>query len=175
MSYKNPEKSIQKKVSENDRVYVHTDRSSYFTGDTLWLSAYVLLAKNLSPSYEANFLNIQLYDLQGNQILSQKHKLKGGKAVGFIHIADTLNAGDYLLIAYANTADAESLDGVFSKKIRFYKPDEQTAILEMDIGDTVYTKSTKVKGTIELRNGNEQRYADVDLNINLLRSVVKNI
>lgn len=154
----------------SEALYVHTDRSSYLPGDTLWFKAYNLEMETLKASYKAIFLNIVLFTQKGQKILAQKHKLNGGKASGYIALSDTLISGDYLLVAYSNITDGKSFEGVFSKKINIVETDEQDVLIRISLPDTMYNTGDKIVGKLEIRNNQGARYANLKVLLQLSQS-----
>jgi hypothetical protein len=48
-----------------EKVYVHTDNTCYFVGDTLWFKAYVVRADNLQPTDMSHILYVELLSPDG--------------------------------------------------------------------------------------------------------------
>ena len=48
-----------------EKIYVHTDNSAYFVGDTLWYKAYVVRADDLSPTDMSKLLYVELLTPDG--------------------------------------------------------------------------------------------------------------
>ncbi|OQY01609.1 MAG: hypothetical protein B6I20_07670, partial [Bacteroidetes bacterium 4572_117] len=154
----------------NEILYVHTDRSAYVAGDTIWFKAYMFNSETLKTSYESNLLNVQLYTKTGKKILNQKHKLSGGITSGYMTLPDSLTTGNYLFVTYPNLIDSTSFDNVFSKTINLYALDEQNAKIKLFIPDTIYDKGNVIEGTIELVNNSNQKYADTQILLQLQNS-----
>ena len=161
--------SLRPNIS-NEIIYIHTDRSNYYPGDTLWFKAYNLESKTLKTSYKSNILNIVLYSLAGEKISAQKHKLLGGKASGYVALSDTLISGEYILVAYSNLTDGKSFDEIFSKKINLVKANEQDAFIRISFPNKVYSTGDNIEGNIEIRNKQGSRYANTKVLLQLSQS-----
>ncbi|OJJ14500.1 hypothetical protein BKI52_42745 [marine bacterium AO1-C] len=91
-----------------EKVYLHQDKSFYFTGDTLWMSGYVVDAQTHKPSDLSKVLYVELID-ENQQIQKQLHlRVDAGKAAGRFIMEDFLGVGKYRLRAYTKRmADAD--------------------------------------------------------------------
>ncbi len=84
-----------------EKVFVHTDNSCYFVGDTLWYKAYVVRADNLRPTNLSRILYVELLTPDGllverqNIVVSSK-----GYSCGQFVLQDSLYSGYYELRAY---------------------------------------------------------------------------
>ena len=93
------EASSGKRVQE--KVYIHTDNTCYFVGDTIWYKAYVVRADNLHYTDMSRILYVELLTPDGlvkerqNIIISDQ-----GFGDGCITLQDSLYSGFYELRAY---------------------------------------------------------------------------
>lgn len=91
----NSTKAVQEKV------YIHTDNTCYFVGDTLWYKAYVVRADDLNFTDMSRILYVELLTPDGlmverqNLIVSEK-----GFGDGAFVLHDSLYSGYYELRAY---------------------------------------------------------------------------
>ncbi len=119
--------SIDNWVATNEKVpvekiYLQTDRDSYFTGETLWLKSYLTDSRSgrLIPGAENIFL--RLTDEKGNQALKINLMSINGQAPGSIYLPDTLKQGNYLLSAYTDYLLNFGNESFFHKKISILPP-----------------------------------------------------
>ncbi len=93
------ERSSVSRVQE--KVYVHTDNSAYFVGDTLWYKAYVVRADNLRPTDMSRILYVELLSPDGMVVERQSVIVSDrGFSCGSFAISDSLFSGYYELRAY---------------------------------------------------------------------------
>lgn len=93
------ERSSVEQVQE--KVYVHTDNSCYFVGDTLWYKAYVVRADNLQPTDMSRILYVELLNPDGLVVERQNIVVSGkGYSAGCFALRDSLYSGYYELRAY---------------------------------------------------------------------------
>lgn len=84
-----------------EKVYVHTDNTCYFIGDTLWYKAYVVRADDLRPTDMSRLLYVELLSPDGLLVERQTVVVSGsGYACGQFELKDSLYSGYYELRAY---------------------------------------------------------------------------
>lgn len=84
-----------------EKVYVHTDNSCYFVGDTLWYKAYVVRADNLVPTDLSRVLYVELLSPDGLLVERQQIVINAkGYTCGQFVLTDSLYSGYYELRAY---------------------------------------------------------------------------
>jgi hypothetical protein len=84
-----------------EKVYVHTDNTCYFVGDTLWYKAYVVRADNLTPTDMSRILYVELLSPDG--VLVERQQIivaPEGYTCGQFVLQDSLYSGYYELRAY---------------------------------------------------------------------------
>ena len=94
------EASSEKCVQE--KVYIHTDNTCYFVGDTLWYKAYVVRADDLKMSDISRILYVELLNPDGLVVERQNlvTSSNGGYSSGCFTLHDSLYSGYYELRAY---------------------------------------------------------------------------
>ncbi len=84
-----------------EKVYVHTDNTCYFVGDTLWYKAYVVRADNLHPTDMSRILYVELLSPDGMVVERQNIIVSPtGHTCGQFVLEDSLYSGYYELRAY---------------------------------------------------------------------------
>ena len=92
-------RSAQSQVQE--KVYIHTDNSCYFIGDTLWYKAYVVRADRLVPTDMSRILYVELLTPDGLLVERQNIIVSPqGHTCGQFVLRDSLYSGYYELRAY---------------------------------------------------------------------------
>ena len=93
---------LQSSVTQvQEKVYVHTDNTCYFVGDTLWYKAYVVRADNLKPTDMSHILYVELLSPDG--LLVERQNIivaPEGYTCGQFVLRDSLYSGYYELRAY---------------------------------------------------------------------------
>ncbi len=111
------------------KLYLHTDRASYFQGDSIWYKAYYLDGQTNQLLPGLNNMFTDLIDEQGDIVQSQLLPLTYGMSSGNLKISRTLEPGTYILRAYSNAQKQIGEHAYFHKTIKIYKL-ESTITLE---------------------------------------------
>ena len=84
-----------------ERIHLHTDRPSYFQGDRIWFSAYVLGGPNNAFSGISSVLYVDLYDGEGNRVDRSIVRLSEGRGQGVLIAEEgTGEPGHYEIVAF---------------------------------------------------------------------------
>ena len=107
-----------------EKVFVHTDNTGYFIGETIWFEAYVLRADKAAPTDISSVLYVELVDPFGEVAQTHKIKIENGRGGGQIAL-DRLRAdGFYELRAYTRYMTNWDTEGVFSRVIPIFAQPE---------------------------------------------------
>jgi hypothetical protein len=83
-----------------EQIFVHTDNSCYFLGDTIYYKAYVRRSDTGTPSRLSGVLYAELLNQDGYLVQRQQLELQNGQVHGSFVLQDTLYGGYYELRAY---------------------------------------------------------------------------
>lgn len=101
-----------------EKVYLHTDRDLYSSGETLWYKAYTVLGERHQFSLASKVLHVDLIGPNTEILVSQTHELFDGKAIGSIALPKNLFSGNYQLRAYTNWIRNFDHDFFFTKMVK---------------------------------------------------------
>lgn len=110
------------------KVYVQTDKRSYFAGEKIWYKAYLVDALKTTPLKGETNLMVELTNTDGKKVSYQILKSIDGMAHGDISIPDSIPADTYFLRAYTPWMLATSPTLIFSTELTIYNPQEPTFI-----------------------------------------------
>ena len=82
-----------------EKVFLHTDNSSYFIGDTIWFKAYTMLSTG-GASKLSGLLYVELLNHDGFLVERENIKIENGQGRGCFVLNDSLYSGYYELRAY---------------------------------------------------------------------------
>lgn len=85
-----------------EKVYLHTDRSAYLAGETMWFKAYLVEAARHYPSNLSKVLYIEVLNQEQVPMLQTKLAISQGTGNGFLEVPPNLPSGNYVLRAYTN-------------------------------------------------------------------------
>lgn len=107
-------------LDSRESIYIHLSKSKLLANEDLWFATYIYDLKDHKPAIVSTNLNVQLFDINGNQILSKTFYSFQGKAHGHLNINSlNLSSGTYFIKAstdYIRTKD-EDLSGLKSFEI----------------------------------------------------------
>lgn len=85
-----------------EKVYVHSDRESYLTGESIWFKVYVTDASFNKPTDLSKVAYIEIIDSDNTPVLQTKIALKDGNGAGALYLPATLTSDKYVMRAYTN-------------------------------------------------------------------------
>jgi hypothetical protein len=100
-----------------EKVFVHTDRDYYASGDDLWFKAYLVNATSNHPTYTSSNLYIDLVSPDSKIFAREIIRLDSGMGVGDFKLTDSIPGGTYHLKAYTNWMRNFGNNFVFDKQI----------------------------------------------------------
>ena len=109
-------------VSPQEKVYLHTDKPYYVTGEQIWFRAHVVNAAVHIPVISANSIYVELFDAKDLAVSRVKIGLENGIFSGYIPIPKDIPEGNYTLRAYTNTMRDLDEDYFFMKNIHIGNP-----------------------------------------------------
>lgn len=104
-----------------EKLYVHTDKSFYVTGELLWFKAYVVNSAN-KPLDISKVAYVDVLDGSNNAVMQGKIGLSSGSGNGSFYIPLSLPNGTYRLRAYTNWMKNYGPDFYFEKIITIVNP-----------------------------------------------------
>jgi hypothetical protein len=113
------------KYQENalqEKVFVHTDKTTYLTGEILWIKVYVTDGITNQPSGLSKVAYVDVLDNNQAPVLQAKIALKNGSGNGSIYLPVSVSSGNYQLRAYTNWMKNFSPDYYFNKALTIINP-----------------------------------------------------
>ncbi len=112
---------LPKNVPVHEKVFVHTDKTCYARGETLWFKAYVTDAIVHRPFDLSRAMYVELINPVGEEVANRKLEVQGGGfAEGDFLIYPGYLSGTYLLRAYTDQMRFYDRDYFFEKEIEIY-------------------------------------------------------
>ncbi|GAB2973169.1 Plug domain-containing protein [Mucilaginibacter puniceus] len=105
-----------------EKMYLHTDKNFYLTGEILWLKIYNVDAGLNTPLNISKVAYVDVLDEANNAVLQAKISLDKGTGNGSFYIPVTLKNGNYKLRAYTNWMKNFGPDVFFEKVITLVNP-----------------------------------------------------
>ena len=92
---------LQKNHFLFEKVFIHTNKTSYFVNDNIWFKAYVGDNQN-KPSLKTTRLTINLLNIDGKVLQSKSVFINKGTGKGQFILNDSLKSGIHYIQAYTN-------------------------------------------------------------------------
>lgn len=89
-------------LSVNETLFVHTNASTFVSGETLLYKMYCINTSNFTTSEVSKIAYLQLIDSNKKVVFKHKLFLENGVAESDFFITPNLSSGNYKLIAYTN-------------------------------------------------------------------------
>jgi hypothetical protein len=112
-----------------EKVYLHTNRDSYYPGDDIWFKAYLVDASYRLLSSHSNNLHVELISPTSRIIDSRIIRLNEGLGYGDFRLPDTLKSGRYRIRAYTNYMRNFSDQLFFNKDITIINSSDNVKVL----------------------------------------------
>ncbi len=115
-----------------ERISLHTDKTSYLPGDTLWFKAYIVDYSSNKFSFSSNTVEVYLINEEGEEVRKSRFVVIQGKAIGQIELPEI--EGYYKLLAYSSWMKNFSYDNVYQKELQIVKvnPNDFRFVVEFD-------------------------------------------
>lgn len=91
-----------RKKSLQEKMYVHTDKSTYLAGEILWFKVYNVEASAHKPVDVSKVAYAELLDQNNKPLMQAKLSLKRGKGNGSFFLPASINTGTYKFRAYTS-------------------------------------------------------------------------
>lgn len=140
-----------------EKVFVHTDQTSYVAGETLWFKVYVTDATTHRLSSVSKVAYVEMLDKDNNPVLQTKVDISKGTGSGGIFIPASINSGNFLLRCYTQWMKNFSEEFFFSEKIKIINTFKKIQRLDAD-QETAYDVAFLPEGG-HLVNGLKSRVA----------------
>ncbi|WP_452228326.1 MULTISPECIES: TonB-dependent receptor [unclassified Lacinutrix] len=80
-----------------EKFSIHTNKSVYFSGESIWFKAYIVYDITETPNYETTNLHVNIYDAEKKLVANQLCYVTNGNANGKIKIPEDLKSGTYYI------------------------------------------------------------------------------
>lgn len=105
-----------------EKVFVHTDKPYYLTGETLWFQAYCTNLSNGHLTELSSVLYVELLNSDNQPVMQVKTSLKSGIGHGQILLSTKLATGSYVLRAYTAWMRNHHQKYFYQQRIMVFNP-----------------------------------------------------
>lgn len=133
-------------------LYVHTDRTLYRPGETVWLRAYLTDPQLRLAGTPSDVVTIQLLGPAGN-VLSTQHLYRGPNGHdGYLQLDQQLRGGRYTLRAYTNWLGNFGESALFTKHLYLQEAVNPNLLLQLEPERESFAPGTTVAYTLTARD-----------------------
>jgi hypothetical protein len=105
-----------------EKIFVHTDKGAYLTGEILWFKLYVVDGSYNKPLNLSKVAYVEVLDENNLPVMQAKVELHSGHGSGSLYIPVSTNNGNFHFRAYTNWMKNFSPDYYFDKNITIVNP-----------------------------------------------------
>lgn len=151
------------KERPEDRVYAALDKPFYAPGETIWFSAFVRNATDLTPSSKSEIVRAELINPKGEIEMQYKVPVnKGGMAKGDFKLPTDLPGGQYTFQAYTLWQTNDENPKIFSKKVQIQKVILPKLKMDFDFVQEAFAPGDKVHASLKLESNENKAIANKD-------------
>ncbi len=114
----------------NEKIYLHSDRSAYVTGENVLFKAYYFINGTFKKDSLSKIIYVDLVDNNGQTQTTGRFTIENCIAIGNLSIPQDLTSGYYTIYAYTKWMMNFDKDYFFSKKIYIINPNSELKILK---------------------------------------------
>jgi len=114
--------NLYKQSALQEKVFVHTDKTTYLPGEIMWLKIFCVDGNDHKPLNMSKVVYVEILDNNQSPIAQAKIAMKNGIGDGSLYIPVTVNNGNYKFRAYTNWMKNFSPDYYFEKTITLINP-----------------------------------------------------
>ncbi len=97
-----PLRSQPESLPYQEQLYIQTDRTSYLSGETIWLSVFCLASEEQRPSQLSKIACIELFNRDGERVRQAEIALRNGRGEGYLQLPSSIRTGHYYLRAFTS-------------------------------------------------------------------------
>lgn len=135
----------------NEKIHLHTDRSVYAGGDTIWFRAYLVNALDNKQESASRYVYSELIDPFGKNVCRVKIKQdKNSLFYGYLPIDEEMPSGQYIIRAYTRYMENAGEEFFFHKPIHIVSPLDKSLSTQISFEGKPGQKY--IRGSIKLTN-----------------------
>ena len=109
--------ALQKDALYREKVFIHTNKTIYFSQENIWFTAYVAKDHDNTPSEFTSNLYVNLLNQKGDILESKTIFINNGVGIGDFLITNNYKSGKYHIQGFTNYMKNFGVDNVFTQEI----------------------------------------------------------
>lgn len=128
-------------ISIDETVFIHSNATTFVSGETLYYKLYCLNANSKTPSTISKVAYVELIDSNKKNVFKNKLFLENTTGQGDFFVPTTLKTGNYKLIGYTNWMLNKPVSEIFQMDIVVINPFQSNEGKSINtISDAIYSK-----------------------------------
>jgi len=108
-----------------EKVFIHINKTIYFSNENIWFTAYVAIDNSNAPSDYTTNLHVNLLNHNGDVIDSKNIFIQDGIGIGDFLINNNYLSGKYYIQGFTNYMQNFGLENVFIQEIEVVNPSKK--------------------------------------------------
>ncbi len=121
-----------------EKVFLHTDKTVYTTGEVLWFKAYVTNAASNSFSLLSKICYVEIISDEKKQLMQGKISIDSGRGNGSFLLPSSTRSGNYVIRAYTNWMKNFDPQFYFEENISIINPNKKPEFKKESNNDSIY-------------------------------------
>lgn len=105
-----------------EKVFVHVDRTTHLTGETLWFKVYCVNGVTHQPLDLSKVAYVEILSAENKSVVNAKIELEHGRGHGSFFLPATLQTGNYTLRAYTQWMKNSDVEYFFHQPVTIINP-----------------------------------------------------
>ncbi|KAA3440483.1 carboxypeptidase-like regulatory domain-containing protein [Rufibacter hautae] len=135
-----------------EKVYLHLDKPYYAAGEDAWFKAYLVNAKEHTPSQLSKVLYVELLNPEDSVYSRVAVEVQNGLGHGDFALPDTIPAGQYRLRAYTSWMQNFDEEYFFHQNLTIYNPRMEDVVPSVVFEVKPQSKGDSVRVSLSLKN-----------------------
>jgi hypothetical protein len=161
----------QQTISLDETVFIHSNATTFVSGETLLYKIYCLKSTDKTPSNISKVAYVELVDNNKKSVFKTKVSLENSVGQGDYFIATTLKTGNYKLIGYTNWMLNKPVSELFQLDINIVNPYK---ITEKGTSENALTSSAVSSSNSSETASNQSSITNENVKLNLNKKTFSN-
>ncbi|WP_289664638.1 hypothetical protein [Flavobacterium panacagri] len=166
--------AAQQDVSLDETIYIHTNATTFVSGETLLYKLYCLKTTDKTRSTISKLAYVELVDANSSVVFKNKLYLNNSTGSGDFFIPTTIKTGSYKLIGYTNWMLNTSVSKIFQVDIKIVNPYEVNETNSLKDKNTVLKSTSENLTLLTVSPINKEELLDKNFKIKLNKKTFSN-
>ena len=138
-------------IFPQEKIYLHTDKPYYISGERIWFRAHLVNAATHIPEPVSRYVYVELINPLDSIVTRVKIRQEEGAYHGYLHIPADVPEGDYTLRAYTTFMQSQDEHYFCTKTVRIGDPQARVIYTETKF---TFESNRRIQATFRFSNVN---------------------